>query len=164
MRTQVAIIGAGPAGLLLAHLLRRSGVDSVVLETRSQQHVAARIRAGILERSSVQLLESADLAGRLKTQGYEHRGIHPQWPGERHHLDFVDPTGRSVWVYGQTEVQMDLVAAAEADGQPVLYGVIGTALHDGAFAGDRAVADGHSVKRRRLAAASARPSRPRHDR
>src|SRR4051812_29140470 len=115
MRTQVAIIGAGPAGLLLAHLLTRGGVDSVVLETRSQEYVASRIRAGILEQSSVDLLTSVGLGDRLRAEGHEHRGIYLNWPGERHHLDFVDLTGRTVWVYGQTEVQKDLVAAGTAD-------------------------------------------------
>ncbi|HWS39205.1 MAG TPA: 4-hydroxybenzoate 3-monooxygenase [Actinoplanes sp.] len=114
MRTQVAIIGAGPAGLLLSHLLAQGGVSSVVVETRSEEYVAARIRAGILEHSSVELLESVGLGARLKAEGDQHRGIYLQWPGERHHLDFVDLTGRSVWVYGQTELQKDLIAARTA--------------------------------------------------
>ncbi|WP_250009959.1 4-hydroxybenzoate 3-monooxygenase [Actinoplanes sp. M2I2] len=126
MRTQVAVIGAGPAGLLLAHLLRRGGVDAVVIETRSQEYVAARIRAGILESSSVELLESAGLGARLRAEGHEHRGIHLQMPGERHHLDFVDLAGRGVWLYGQTEVQKDLVAAGTAE---VCYEVTDVALH-----------------------------------
>src|SRR5690242_4247193 len=130
MRTQVAIIGAGPAGLLLAHLLHRGGVEAVVIETRPQEYVAARIRAGILESSSVDLLESVGLGSRLRAEGHEHRGIYLQMPGERHHLDFVDLTGRSVWVYGQTEVQKDLVAARTAAGQQVYYEVGDTALHD----------------------------------
>jgi p-hydroxybenzoate 3-monooxygenase len=130
MRTEVAIIGAGPAGLLLSHLLARGGVSSVVVETRSQEYVASRIRAGILEHSSVELLTSVGLGGRLQAEGHEHRGIYLQRPGERHHLDFVDLTGRSVWVYGQTEVQKDLVAAREAEGQQIVYEVSGTALHD----------------------------------
>ncbi|TWG24475.1 4-hydroxybenzoate 3-monooxygenase [Actinoplanes teichomyceticus] len=130
MRTQVAIIGAGPAGLLLSHLLAQGGVDSVVLETRSEQYVAARIRAGILEHSSVEVLRSAGLDTRLRAEGDEHRGIYLQWPHERHHLDFVGLTGRSVWVYGQTEVQKDLVAARKAVGQEIHYEVSGTALHD----------------------------------
>ncbi|GLW31956.1 4-hydroxybenzoate 3-monooxygenase [Actinoplanes regularis] len=130
MRTQVAIIGAGPAGLLLSHLLALGGVDSVVLETRSQEYVAARIRAGILEHSSVELLESAGLGARLRAEGDEHRGIHLQWPHERHHLDFVGLTGRSVWVYGQTEVQKDLIAARRAAGQEVHYEVSEVELHD----------------------------------
>jgi p-hydroxybenzoate 3-monooxygenase len=126
MRTQVAIIGAGPAGLLLAHLLWRGGVEAVVLETRSQEYVASRIRAGILEHSTVELLDSVGLGDRLRAEGFEHRGIYLQWPGERHHLDFVHLTGRSVWVYGQTEVQKDLVAA----GHEVLYEITDTTLHE----------------------------------
>src|SRR4051812_26722431 len=130
MRTQVAIIGAGPAGLLLAHLLARRGADGNGVETRSQEYVASRIRAGILESSSVDLLTSVGLGERLHAEGHEHRGIYLNWPGERHHLDFVDLTGRSVWVYGQTEVQKDLVAAARERGQVVHYEVADTALHD----------------------------------
>ncbi|HTJ34785.1 MAG TPA: 4-hydroxybenzoate 3-monooxygenase [Dactylosporangium sp.] len=130
MRTEVAIIGAGPAGLLLSHLLARAGVESVVLETRSQEYVASRIRAGILEHSSVELLTEAGLGGRLHAEGHEHRGIYLQWPHERHHLDFVDLTGRSVWVYGQTEVQKDLVAARAAGGQAVIYETSDIRLHD----------------------------------
>jgi p-hydroxybenzoate 3-monooxygenase len=129
MRTQVAIIGAGPAGLLLSHLLAQGGVESVVLETRSEEYVTARIRAGILEHSSVELLEAAGLGARIRAEGDEHRGIYLQWPGERHHLDFVDLTGRSVWVYGQTEVQKDLIAARRADGQEIHYEVSDVALH-----------------------------------
>jgi p-hydroxybenzoate 3-monooxygenase len=129
MRTQVAIIGAGPAGLLLSHLLAQGGVSSVVLETRSEEYVAARIRAGILEHSSVELLESAGLGARLRAEGDQHRGIYLQWPGERHHLDFMDLTGRGVWVYGQTEVQKDLVAARKADDQEIHYEVSDVALH-----------------------------------
>jgi p-hydroxybenzoate 3-monooxygenase len=129
MRTQVAIIGAGPAGLLLSHLLAQGGVESVVLETRSEEYVAARIRAGILEHSSVELLEAAGLGARIRAEGDEHRGIYLQWPGERHHLDFVGLTGRSVWVYGQTEVQKDLIAARRAGGQEIHYEVTDVALH-----------------------------------
>ena len=130
LRTQVAIIGAGPAGLLLSHLLASQGVESVVVESRSEEYVAGRIRAGILEQSTVDLLRSAGLGDRIARDGQEHRGIHLQWPHERHHLDFVDLTGRSVWVYGQTEVQKDLVAARRAAGQQVHYEVADTALHD----------------------------------
>ncbi|MBO0679409.1 4-hydroxybenzoate 3-monooxygenase [Mycolicibacterium sp. S2-37] len=128
--TQVAIIGAGPAGMLLSHLLAAEGVESIVVETRSEEYVASRIRAGILEQSTVDLLRSCGLAERLEREGDEHRGIYLQWPDERHHIDFVDLTGRSVWVYGQTEVQKDLIAARNAAGQQIYYGVSDTALHD----------------------------------
>jgi len=129
-RTQVVVIGAGPAGLLLAHLLAADGVESVVVESRSEEYVAARIRAGILEQSTVDLLRGSGLGDRLEREGDQHHGIYLQWPQERHHVDFVSLTGRSVWVYGQTEVQKDLVAAAQARGQVVHYEVSDTALHD----------------------------------
>ena len=133
-RTQVAIVGAGPAGMLLAHLLAAERVESVVVESRTEDYVASRIRAGILEQSTVDLLRSVGLGERLSAEGDEHRGIYLQWhdrgQSERHHLDFVDLTGRSVWVYGQTEVQKDLVAAAHERGQPVHYEVSDTVLKD----------------------------------
>lgn len=130
MRTRVAIVGAGPAGLLLSHLLDRAGVESVLLENRSLEYVRARIRAGVLESSTVELLREVGLAGRLEREGDEHRGIYLQWPGERHHIDFVDHVGRSVWVYGQTEVTKDLMAARQAAGQVSFYEVDDVALHD----------------------------------
>jgi p-hydroxybenzoate 3-monooxygenase len=130
LRTQVAIVGAGPAGMLLAHLLAADGVESVIVETRSEEYVASRIRAGILEQSTVDLLRATGLGDRLNREGDQHRGIYLQWPEERHHLDFVDLTGRSVWVYGQTEVQKDLIAARTAAGQEIHYEVTDTALHD----------------------------------
>jgi p-hydroxybenzoate 3-monooxygenase len=130
MRTQVAIVGAGPAGLLLSHLLDRAGVESVIVETRSREYVEARIRAGILEHSTVQLLHEVGLGERLAGEGDEHRGIYLQWPGERHHLDFVDLVGRSVTVYGQTEVTKDLGRARAAAGQEIRYEVTDTAVHD----------------------------------
>jgi p-hydroxybenzoate 3-monooxygenase len=130
MRTDVAIIGAGPAGLLLAHLLAADGIESVVVEARTREYVAARVRAGILESSSVGLLRSAGLGAGIEAEGDEHRGIYLQWPRERHHLDFVDLVGRSVWVYGQTQLQADLAAASDAAGRAVYYDASGVALHD----------------------------------
>jgi p-hydroxybenzoate 3-monooxygenase len=130
MRTEVAIVGAGPAGLLLAHLLAQDGIESVVVETRSRDYVESRIRAGILESSTVELLDAVGLGTRLHDEGDLHRGIHLQWPGERHHLDFVDLVGRGVWVYGQTEVQKDLGRARDAAGQRIVYEVADTAVHD----------------------------------
>ncbi len=130
VRTQVAVVGAGPAGLLLSHLLEREGVDSVVLETRSRDYVEARIRAGILEQSTVDLLDDIGLGERLHREGFEHRGIYLQWPHERHHLDFVDLVGRTVTVYGQTEVTKDLGKARDAAGQQFRYEITDTQLHD----------------------------------
>ena len=130
MHTQVVIIGAGPAGLLLSHLLANDGVDAVIVESRSRAYVEKRIRAGILEASSVELLESAGVGERLRKEGMEHRGIYLQWPGHRHKFDFVDLVGRGVWVYGQTEVTKDLGAARDADGQVTFYGASEVALHD----------------------------------
>jgi p-hydroxybenzoate 3-monooxygenase len=130
MRTEVAVVGAGPAGLLLAHLLAADGVESVVVETRSRAYVEARIRAGILEHATVELLTAVGLGDRLRAEGDEHRGISLQWPGERHHVDFVDRVGRSVTVYGQTQVQADLGRARDAAGQQIHYEVADTALHD----------------------------------
>ncbi|MGH3250653.1 MAG: FAD-dependent monooxygenase, partial [Trebonia sp.] len=130
MRTDVAIIGAGPAGLLLAHLLAADGIESIVVEARTREYVAARIRAGILESSSVDLLRSVGLGAGIEAQGDEHRGIYLQWPSQRHHLDFVDLVGRSVWVYGQTQVQADLVAASDAAGRRVYYDTSDAAVHD----------------------------------
>jgi p-hydroxybenzoate 3-monooxygenase len=135
MRTEVAIIGAGPAGLLLSHLLATDGIESVVVESRTRAYVEARVRAGILETSTVELLSSVGLGERLRREGDQHRGIYLQWPGERHHLDFVALTGRSVWVYGQTEVQKDLGRARAAAGQDIRYEVSDTAVHD--VAGER---------------------------
>lgn len=130
LQTEVAIIGAGPAGLLLAQLLAQDGVDSVVVEHRSRSHVESRIRAGILESSVVELLDKAGLGTRLAEEGQPHRGIYLQWPGQRHHLDFVELVGRGVHLYGQSELQLDLGRARDADGQVSYYDVSSTTLHD----------------------------------
>jgi len=121
VRTQVAIIGAGPAGLLLSQLLELDGIDSVLIERQSAAHVAGRIRAGILEASSVGVLSEAGVADRMATEGMEHPGIYLQWPEQRIHLDFAELAGRSVWVYGQTEVTRDLMAAREKAGRAAFY-------------------------------------------
>src|SRR3569833_3368019 len=130
VRTQVVIVGAGPAGLLLSHLLGLEGVDSVLLERQTPEYVQARIRAGMLEGGTVELLRSVGLGDRLDAEGMEHRGIHLQWPGERHHLDFVDLVGRSVTIYGQTEITKDLMAAREKAGRPAYYSATNITLHD----------------------------------
>ncbi|HYJ67350.1 MAG TPA: 4-hydroxybenzoate 3-monooxygenase [Nocardioidaceae bacterium] len=134
-KTPVVIVGAGPAGLLLSQLLALDGVESVLLEARSGDYVLGRIRAGVLESSTVELLDAAGVGDRLRREGMEHRGIYLQWPEERHHLDFVDLVGRPVWIYGQTEVTKDLMQVREAAGQECYYGVSDVTLHD--LDGDR---------------------------
>jgi p-hydroxybenzoate 3-monooxygenase len=118
-RTQVGIVGAGPAGLLLSHLLALRGIESVLIEIRSREYCEARQRAGVLEDGSVALLREAGLASRLDRQGLEHGGIYLQFDGERRHVDFRELTGgRSVTVYAQTEVVKDLIARRLADSGP----------------------------------------------
>jgi p-hydroxybenzoate 3-monooxygenase len=130
-RTQVGIVGAGPAGLLLAHLLALRGIGSVQIETRSRAYCEARQRAGVLEDGSVALLREAGVGGRLDQQGLEHGGIYLQFDGERRHLDFRELTGgRTVTVYAQTEIVRDLIARRLADGgqRAIEFGVTGTAV------------------------------------
>jgi p-hydroxybenzoate 3-monooxygenase len=117
-RTQVGIVGAGPAGLLLSHLLALRGIDSVLIEIRSREYCEARQRAGVLEAGSVALLRDAGVGTRLDQLGIEHGGIYLQFDGERRHLDFRDLTGRTVTVYAQTEVVRDLIDRRLADGGP----------------------------------------------
>jgi p-hydroxybenzoate 3-monooxygenase len=116
MRTQVGIVGAGPAGLLLSHLLARAGVDSVVLEARSRAYVEQRVRAGVLEHPTVELLREVGLADRLDREGMPHQGISLRFEGVDHRIDFADLVGRGITVYGQQEVVKDLIAARLADG------------------------------------------------
>jgi p-hydroxybenzoate 3-monooxygenase len=131
MRTQVGIVGAGPAGLLLSHLLALRGIDSVVVEIRSRAYCEARQRAGVLEYGSVRLLREAGLAQRLDRQGLEHGGIHLQFAGQRQHLDFRELTGgRTVTVYAQTEVVKDLIARRLADGAAIEFGATDTGVGD----------------------------------
>ena len=130
MKTQVSIIGAGPSGLVLSRYLALQGIESIVLEDRSREYVESRIRAGLLETQSVQMLEEIGVADRLKREGLEHKGIYLQIPGERKHLDFEELIGYTVWVYGQTEIQKDLDAACDAAGQEIHYEVSDVELHD----------------------------------
>ncbi len=121
-RTQVGIVGAGPAGLLLSHLLALAGVDSVVVENRTRAYCEARQRAGLLEAGTVELLRSVGLGKRLDAEGIEHDGIYLQFVGERHHLNFRELTdGRWVTVYAQTEIVKDLIAARLADGGAIEF-------------------------------------------
>ncbi|MBK3647425.1 MULTISPECIES: 4-hydroxybenzoate 3-monooxygenase [Streptomyces] len=122
MRTTVGIIGAGPAGLLLARLLHRSGIDCVVLEARTREYVEHRQRAGMLEQGTVDALREAGAADRLNVEGLVHQGIELRFDRERHHIDFPTLTGgRTVTIYAQTEIVKDLVALQLADGPPLLF-------------------------------------------
>ena len=130
-RTQVGIVGAGPAGLLLSHLLALRGVDSVLVENRSRAYCEARQRAGLLEDGTVRLLRAAGLGDRLGREGLDHGGIYLQFAGERHHLDFRDLAGgRSVTIYAQTEIVKDLIAARTAAGAALHFEVSDTELAD----------------------------------
>ena len=129
-RTQVAIVGAGPAGLVLAHLLHRRGIESVVLEARSRDHVEHRVRAGVLEQPTVQLLCDTGVGERLQREGLRHRGISLRFDRADHPIDFVALTGRTITVYGQQEVVKDLIAARLAAGQPILFEVDDVRLGD----------------------------------
>ncbi|WP_426567699.1 4-hydroxybenzoate 3-monooxygenase [Streptomyces canus] len=123
MRTTVGIIGGGPAGLLLARLLHRAGVDCVVLESRTREHVERRQRAGMLEQGTVDALRAAGAARRLDLEGLVHHGIELRFDRERHHIDFPVLTGgRTVTIYAQTEIVKDLVALHLASGPPLLFG------------------------------------------
>jgi p-hydroxybenzoate 3-monooxygenase len=121
MRTQVAIVGAGPSGLLLGQLLARAGVDNVIVERQSADYVLGRIRAGVLEQGTVETLEEANVAGRLHREGLVHHGIEIAHRGERHRIDFQALCGKSVVVYGQTEVTRDLMDARRATGAKTIY-------------------------------------------
>ncbi|MEU8504817.1 4-hydroxybenzoate 3-monooxygenase [Streptomyces brevispora] len=123
MHTTVGIIGGGPAGLLLARLLHRAGIDCVVLESRDRAYVEQRQRAGILEQATVDALREAGAARRLDAEGLVHDGIELRWDGRAHRIDFPSlADGRRVWVYAQTEVVKDLIALQLADGAPLYFG------------------------------------------
>ena len=108
MKTQVAIIGAGPSGLMLSRYLALHNIESIVIEDRSRDYVQSRIRAGMLETPTVELLDQIGVGERLHREGLEHDGIYIQIPGERHHINFKELIGKTCWVYGQTEIQRDL--------------------------------------------------------
>jgi p-hydroxybenzoate 3-monooxygenase len=135
MRTQVGIIGAGPSGLLLSHLLHLAGIDSVVLENRSREYVEQRVRAGLLEQGSVETLTEAGVADRLHREGLVHHGIELRFDGVGHRIPLTELTGKVVTIYGQQEAVKDLIAARLAagtrSGNPaILFDVEDVAVHD----------------------------------
>ena len=131
MRTQVGIVGAGPAGLLLSHLLYLEGIESVILEDRSRSYVEGRIRAGVLEQGTADLLIEAGVGARMRREGLVHHGIELRFAGQGHRIDFADlASGQGVTVYSQHEVVKDLIAARlDADGQ-ILFEIKDVSVHD----------------------------------
>jgi p-hydroxybenzoate 3-monooxygenase len=128
MRTQVAIIGAGPAGLLLSHLLHLNGIESVVLESRSRADIEATIRAGVLEQGSMDILNEAGVGERMRKEGALHHGIELAFGGRRHRIDLTGLTGKAITVYPQHEVIIDLVAARIAAGGALMFETSGVEL------------------------------------
>ena len=130
MRTQVAIVGGGPAGLLLAQLLHRSGIESVVVERRSREYVMSRIRAGVLEHGSTEVLRTAGLGTRMDGEGFVHDGVYLSTAGRGFRVDLKGLVDRSVTVYGQTEVQKDLFDAMDRTGCALVDEAEDVAIHD----------------------------------
>jgi p-hydroxybenzoate 3-monooxygenase len=129
MRTQVGIVGAGPAGLLLSHLLHLQGIGSVVLETRSREQIESTIRAGVLEQGTMDLLTESGVGERMQAEGVLHHGFELAFEGERRRIDLTGLTGHSIRVYAQHEVIKDLVAARVAAGAQLLFNVADTSIH-----------------------------------
>src|ERR1700693_2117418 len=130
MRTQVAIIGAGPAGLLVGQLLYKHGIDTVILERHTGEYVLGRIRAGVIEQVAVDLLDEAGAGARMHREGLVHDGTQICVDGVRHRIDFKALTGKTVMVYGQTEITKDLMDGRAAAGAPTVYEAQDVALHD----------------------------------
>ncbi len=130
MRTQVAIVGAGPAGLLLGQLLYKNGIDNIILERHTGEHVLSRIRAGVIEQVAVDLLDEAGVGGRMHAEGLVHDGTQICIEGVRHRVDFKALTGKTVMVYGQTEITKDLMDDRVALGARATYAAYDVALHD----------------------------------
>lgn len=130
MRTQVGIVGAGPAGLMLAHLLHRDGIESVILENRSRQYVIERVRAGLLEQGTVDLMTELGLADRLHQEGLVHHGLALRFSGTSHRIPLTELTGKVVTIYGQNEVMKDLIDARLAAGGDILFEAEAVSLDD----------------------------------
>lgn len=130
MRTQVGIVGAGPAGLILGQLLHMHGLEAVVLEDRSREYVEQRVRAGVLEQGTVDLLSEMGVDGRLRREGQEHHGIELRFDRKGHRIPLTELTGSSIWIYGQQEVVKDLIRARLDFGGELLFDVEDVTLHD----------------------------------
>ena len=130
MRVEVVIIGSGPAGLLLSLFLHRAGIDAMLIERRSRQHVLGRIRAGVLEQGTVALLDEAGIGSRLHAEGLVHKGIEISFAGARHRIDLYGLSGRHLTIYGQTEVTRDLMEARDSAGLPAVYEAEDVSIHD----------------------------------
>lgn len=131
MKTQVGIVGAGPAGLMLSHLLHLQGIESVVLENRSREYVEHRVRAGVLEQGTVDLLKESGVGGRVGREGMIHHGIELRFGGRGHRIDLSELTGgRAITVYGQQEVVKDLIRARLDAGGQILFGVKDVSVHE----------------------------------
>ena len=129
-RTQVGIVGAGPAGLILSHLLHLEGIDSVVLEVHTRKYIEERVRAGVLEQGTVELLTEMGVGDRLKREGLVHHGVDFRFNGQDHHIDFQALVGRSITIYAQQEVVKDLVAARLASGAQIVFEAENATVHD----------------------------------
>jgi p-hydroxybenzoate 3-monooxygenase len=129
-RTQVGIVGAGPAGLVLSQLLHREGIHSVVVEARSRLHCEQRVRAGVLEQGTAELLTEMGIAGRMKREGLIHDGVEVRFNGRGHRIDFKELTGRSITIYAQQEVVKDLIAARQAAGAEIFFEAENVSVHD----------------------------------
>ena len=140
VRTRVAIVGAGPAGLLLSHLLGKAGIDSVVIEQRTREEVETTIRAGILEQGTVEILDSSGASSRVRSIGHRHDGIELRFEGEGHRIDFAALVGRGVWLYPQHEALKDLIGARIAAGQDLRFGITAQRVEDAETSNPRVVA------------------------
>ena len=130
MRAQVGIIGAGPAGLVLSHLLYREGIESVVLESRTREYVQERVRAGVLEQNTVDLLTEIGVGERMKREGLVHHGIELRFQGRGHRIDFQELTGRAITIYAQGEVVKDLIDARLSASQSIVFEAADVSLHN----------------------------------
>src|ERR1700745_2743870 len=133
VRTQVGIVGAGPAGLMLSHLLHLEGVESVILENRSRDYIESRIRAGLIEQWASDLLVETGVGSRMQREGMFHNGVHFAFGGALHYINFRELVGKGVTIYGQQEVVKDLIERRLSDGGQILFEASDVSVHD--FAG-----------------------------